>query len=268
MDISQYKQKIDAGKSINFTRFITLLPTVASSNVSRYYKAKKISAHKYEVTVLDQEFHQSLGTTKPTNRLEAAEQGNSHAAKLSFAHILVWSNEQAATPDVVVLSDDGLVKTPFNTKKKLLLIENQECFFRLPQMLNGLYDFSHVDINLDDFDIGLGNGDAVSNALLAPYFSKYDFIVCAFDFDMAGLQMYHGLKEQPSLAICQIDWLVPSDLRDYYSLFRLNAQTADRLLSAIDLADSLSLPQVSEAFRQTKHFMEQEMLLLPLTTGQ
>jgi len=262
MDITQYKQKIDAGKPINFQRFLELLAPSPANDWHRYYTAKKISANQYQVTVLDHSFHQALEKPKPKDRIEATKQGDSHASNLSVAHILVWTNTKQSTPEVVVVFEKGAQHLSFRVKKKLLLIENQECFFRLEEMLNGLNHFVENQINIGDYDVALGNGDAVTNQLLQPYLKQYKTIDCAFDFDLAGLQMYRSLKRSENLNSTTVNWLAPSELAPYYKDFLLKAKTSKRLLSAIELAYELNLPHVAEAFRTTQQFMEQEMLLI------
>jgi hypothetical protein len=91
------------------------------------------------------------------------------------------------------------------------------------------------------------------------WYRQYKTILCAFDYDTAGLKMYRTLKS--NLAE-QVQFIQPADYKQYKSYFRMKPDSYSQLLECIQLAEELGFSELSITVKKEKKFMEQEILLL------
>jgi hypothetical protein len=87
---------------------------------------------------------------------------------------------------------------------------------------------------------------------------QYEQIWCAFDFDAAALEIYDHLTKRYG---DKLRFLSPPDLQPWYSKFQATVKSTEQLNKAMALAQQHELHGLAEAFRQTRHFLEQEVLL-------
>lgn len=281
MNLHQYLLAIENNKAINLRRFIALLPAEHQQHWRNIFKKgdKTQGKDTYPLSVTDELcFKQLLQTTKPSNnRVDAAKKGDSHQHNTSMSFLLVYPNvlikrvtsEKIKCPEVVVMDNTGLT-IEFKPQKTLVIIENQENFFRFQEFLPQLLLTELTDVPID---ITFGAGNTVTNSLNDTFFAQYQEILCCFDYDFGGLTMYASLikviklmsndKTKP-----QIHFILPStdkltDAMFINTHFKKIPEEAKHWQKAISLAEQLELPELAQVFRLSKKFMEQEVFLSP-----
>ncbi len=268
MNLHQYLLAIQDNKAINLKCFLSLLSAQHQHNWRNIFKKgdKTLSKDTYKLSVIDQQcFKELLEASKPIhNRIEAAINGDSHKQKTSMSYLLVYPNiliqselsKQLICPKVVVIDGVGLTKA-FQTQKKLIIIENQENFFRYQEFLPQLINTS------EPLDVTFGQGNSITNSLNAIYFDQYQEVLCCFDYDLGGLTMFSTLTK---LTKASVEFIVPTAIslkneafvNDH---FKKVPEKVVHWQKAIKLAEQLGLNDLAQAFNTSKKFMEQEVYL-------
>lgn len=267
MTLHQYLLAIQDNKAINLKRFLSLLPAKHQQNWRTIFKKgeKTPNTDKHKLSVIEpQGFNRLLDASKPiNNRIEAAVKGDSHQQNTSMSFLLVYptvSIQSMSTPLVcpkVVVSDGANVIQEFQSQKTLVIIENQENFFRYQEFLPQIVNISR------QVDIVFGQGNGISNSLNSNYFEQYQEILCCFDYDHGGLTMFSSLK---NLTKAKLEFILPDPVSLLNEAF-LNAhfkKTPEKTThwhKAIQLAMQLGLKDLAQAFKTSKKFMEQEVYL-------
>ena len=265
--LSHYLHKIKAGKTINYPLFLQELPANVRVDKDLLFKACLVKPKHFQVEVLDeQKFEQLLREVTPIadDRVSAALIGDSHKQAVSTSYLLVFHQQLITNrPDVVVLNNDGC-NQGFTSKKTLLVIENQENFFRYQQMLPLLSEFYGKSLDLSLCDIAFGLGLQINKALNISFVGQYDTVLCAFDYDLGALRMVEGLKQRVK---GQVELLQPNDFTPWLDCFCKKPNNDDHLVDAIALAHKLGYSALGAAFKSQAKFVEQEVFLaasLPL----
>jgi hypothetical protein len=159
---------------------------------------------------------------------------------------------------------DGLAQLSlgFAPKPMLLLIENEENFFRYPQVLSLCAQMLAQPFSLQSCDVALAAGSRIGSALLTPLLTGYQLIYCAFDFDSAGLEVFDHLQKRYG---DKVRFVVPPDLMPWLDGFRAEPKSATQLQRAVELADQHQLFGLAQALLSKKRFLEQEVLLAAQT---
>lgn len=261
----KYLQQIAAGKAVNYQKLLGLLPPAFYQQRNELFRVRASGAGKWQVQIADQALFAALvaSAEQPKDRITASQQGDSHRTTTSSSFLLVY-HQQAALPrpDVVLAQGqtDGSVTLScgFVPKKTLLLVENEENFFRYQQLLPLGQLMQASEFNLDNLDIALAAGSRVGSALLQPFLSQYQHIWCAFDYDAAALELYDHLAKRYG---SRLQFLTAPDLSPWYAKFQAQPKSPALLAKAVELARQHRLDGLAEAFLVTKHFLEQEVLL-------
>ncbi len=273
MTLHQYLLAIQGNNAINLKRFLSLLPAKYQQDWRNIFKICVKTSHqdKHKLMIIDQQcFDTMLAGSKPSqNRIEAAILGNSHQHKTSLSYLLVFpavslktkSKDISLCPKVVV-SDGSVLTQEFTSQKTLVIIENQENFFRYQEFLPKLTDIPGA------IDIAFGQGNSISNTLNAIYLNQYQQILCCFDYDLGGLTMFASLKK---ITQGQLTFLRPPtmSLNNHAFInkhFKKTPDSAVHWQKAIALAIKLDLNDLAHAFNVSKKFMEQEVFLSNLNS--
>ncbi|NOQ94790.1 MAG: hypothetical protein GQ547_09185 [Methylophaga sp.] len=262
MNLKYYLGKIKEGKPINFTRFISLLPSAYSKQKRELFDATLQSPQKWLIScspeVLDK--LEQLAK-KPINRLEATVMGDSHRVSVSSGFLLVYHQGlNDNRPDVVYLEQENYLQG-FEPKKRLLIVENEENFFLPTLMLKLAGLFTKQTIDLSNTDIVLGSGLRATSKLALVWYRQYSHILCAFDYDLAGLKMYKTLKTHID---DRVNFLQPQDYKQYGAYFKMKPKSHQQLIDFIVMAEQLGFLELSETVKKQRKFMEQEMLLMEM----
>jgi hypothetical protein len=269
----KYLQNVQQGKAVNYQKLLALLPPAFYQRRTELFKVKASGAGKWQVSIADAALFQALlqSAGAPADRVTASLQGDSHRVQTSHCYLLLYHAGCAGPrPDLALAtgstSGDGQpqLSLGFTPKSTLLLIENEENFFRYPQVLVLCNQMLVQPFSLADCDVALAAGSRIGSALLSPLLAQYRQIYCAFDFDCAGLEVFDHLHKRYG---AKVQLVVPPDLTPWLDGFRAEPKTASQLQRAVELADQHQLYGLAQAFLQRKRFLEQEVLLAAPQTG-
>ena len=263
----KYLQNVQQGKAVNYQKLLALLPPAYYQRRTELFKVKASGAGKWQVSIADTALFQALlqSAGAPADRVTASLQGDSHRVQTSHCYLLLYHEACASPrPDLVLAAGsaagDGLAQLSlgFAPKPTLLLIENEENFFRYPQVLALCSRMLAQSFALTNCDVALAAGSRIGSALLSPLLEHYQQIYCAFDFDSAGLEVFDHLRKRYG---GKVQFVVAPDLTSWLDGFRAEPKNQAQLQRAVELADQHQLYGLAQAFLQRKRFLEQEVLL-------
>lgn len=262
MTLQQYINQIKAGKPINFSRFVNVLPESYHKQKHELFDVILQAPQKWLVRCSSDVLQELEAlAVQPINRLHAAELGDSHRFAVSVGFLLVYHQELVdKRPDVVYLEQGSYLQN-FQAKQRLLIVENEENFFVPDLMLQLATKFTKQQVDLTNTDIVLGSGARATSKLARSWYQQYDHILCAFDYDIAGLKMYRTLKK--SLGE-HVQFLQPDSYSECQHYFKMKPKTHSQLMECINLAQQLGFTALAATVQKHKKFMEQEMLLLEI----
>lgn len=253
MKLNQYLRKISQGDSINLDRFIECLPYSDMNEWRRIYSATRVRGG-YQLTIVNEERHNALYQSEPSDRVSASHIGRSHDFPSNFAHILVLNHfTKSQIPFVVVSGINGFRTEGKLVGKRAVLVENIENFYRYQEFLELI---GHASL-ADSCDIIFGSGNQICHHLNRQFLSTYGELYCAQDVELGGLTTYKTLKT----SLPQCDWLAPVDWEVFRNKFKLAPKNSTHLTKAIELARELKLNTEADLMNQTRHFLEQEAFL-------
>ena len=258
--LKKYLDQISEGKAVNYTKFLKALPPQYQHRKHELFSTELIAPNAWLVTILDDQAHSELSSLaeKSTSRLHAADQGNSHRTSTTVSYLLAYHElSPDKRPDIIYLDEQQTVQG-FESKKQLLLIENEENFFQYASMCSAVSLAVGELVSLKNTDIALGSGMKVCTELNVQWYNSYDRVLCAFDYDLAGLQMFSSLKDRlQGKAV----FVQPTDYSGWLSSFKKVPDSAVKLQKARELAERLGFTELSQVFADTRKFMEQELML-------
>jgi len=262
VNLQQYLIQIKAGRTINFSRFISLLPEFYDKQKYELFNVTLQAPQRWLVSCSDETLTKlEKLVEKPNTRLQATEMGDSHLVRVSFGFVLVYHGALTDNrPDVVYL-EQGSYLQGYQAKKRLLIIENEENFFQPVLMLRLAEKFTNQQFDLENTDVALGCGGRVISKLALSWYQQYNEILCLFDYDAAGLKMYQTLKAKLGE---HVQFLQPQSYSDYEQYFKMQPKSHSQLVTCINLAEKLGFTGLSKTVRKHRKFMEQEMLLLEI----
>ncbi len=258
--LNDYLDKILRGQPINYEAFLKQLPEAFRRRHRELFATEKVKANRWIVTILDETAFtelQDLAQT-PVSRVDAAKKGNSHRHGTEVSFLLVYHQGLVhSRPDVVVIgtksSDMG-----FRRARSVLVVENERNFYQYSQMLDFASETLGMHLRLMNCDVVLGGGNRVTRGAILDWLKGYEEVFCAFDYDAGGLQMFSTISA--SLGD-KATFVQPRDWQPWLPLFRNIPDATERFTRAISLAEGLGFVALTEAFRATGKFMEQEMIL-------
>lgn len=263
--LKKYLQQIKEGKAVQYSKMLQLLPPGFYQRRAELFKVRVVGAGKWQVTIVDTALFEQLwqSALEPASRQIASLQGDSHRANTSHSYLLLYHQGLTdARPDLVLAQsqNDGTVQLlqNFQPKKCLLLIENEENFFRHQEVSNLAQQMLVHDFSLASCDIALASGSRIGSALLQPFLAQYQGIYCAFDYDAAGLETFDLLQKKWG---DKVRLVVAPDLTPWLAGFIHPSKQPQQLAKALQLAEKHQLFGLVDAFRKSKNFLEQEVLL-------
>lgn len=135
--------KIKNKKPLNHRTFLRKFNKIFPDKVfSNIFDVKELSSKEALIYIKDEQAFEEIvrrveeaDNTEGTKRLKATIKGDSHKEAVSTYYILVFhENTGFMKPDVVVVNEEQVFHD-FQTKKNLLVIENQENFAHLKEHL-------------------------------------------------------------------------------------------------------------------------------------
>jgi len=258
--LNDYLQKILKGQAINYEAFLKKLPDALRRRHRELFATEKVGASRWQVTILDEAAFAALQrqAAAPVSRVDAAKKGDSHRHGTDVSFLLVYHHALTGNrPDSVVITGDS-VDIGFRLAPRVLVVENERNFYHHRQMLAFAGDCLGQTVDLTNCDVVLGGGNRITRAADLNWLTGYDEVLCAFDYDAGGLQMFASVRSALGDKAC---YLQPADWQPWLSRFRKTPDTTERFTKAIMLAEDLGFVPLAQAFRATGKFMEQEMIL-------
>ncbi|MTJ00175.1 MAG: hypothetical protein FH752_16300 [Marinobacter adhaerens] len=258
--MNDYLQKILRGQSINYEAFLKKLPDQFRRRHRKLFATEKVNTNRWLVTILDESAFAELQDVAqaPLNRVDAAKKGNSHRHGTEISFLLVYHEGVShSRPDTVVVGTES-VDMGFQQARSVLVVENERNFYQYAQMLDFAGEVLGNPLELAECDVVLGGGNRVTRGAILDWLKGYEEVLCAFDYDAGGLQMYSTIAA--SLGD-KAKFVQPQDWQPWLGRFRNTPDSTERFIRAISLAEGLGFNSLAEAFRSTGKFMEQEMIL-------
>ena len=258
--MKNYLQKILQGQAINYEAFLKKLPDSQRRRHRELFATEKVGANRWQVTILDEaafaELHRQAAS--PVSRVDAAKKGDSHRHGTDVSFLLVYHHALTGSrPDSVVITGDS-VDIGFRPAPRVLVVENERNFYHHRQMLAFAGECLGRPVDLTNCDVVLGGGNRITRAADLDWLKRYDEVLCAFDYDAGGLQMFSSVRSALGDKAC---YLQPADWQPWLSRFRKTPDSTERFTKALSLAEDLEFVSLAQAFRATGKFMEQEMIL-------
>lgn len=258
--MNDYLEKILRGQPINYEAFLKKLPEAFRRRHRKLFATEKVKTNRWLVTILNETAFTELQdvTQTPVSRVDAAKKGNSHRHGTEVSFLLVYHQRLAhSRPDVVVIGTE-FVDMGFHQARSVLVVENERNFYQYSQMLDFASETLGRRLELAKCDVVLGGGNRVTRGAILDWLQGYEEVLCAFDYDAGGLQMFSTIAA--SLGN-KATFVQPPDWQPWLARFRNIPDTTERFTRAISLAEGLGFVPLAEAFRATGKFMEQEMIL-------
>ena len=262
MHIANYLDRIKQGKAINFDNFLKKLQAEGFDDrtILNTFLIHKLSKSRYQVEIIDEEQFVKLQCNFPdytiTDRVSAAQAGDSHKHPVSQSMIILWSYLQSHP--VIVLIDAKDITAPVTLGQRLLIIENQENFVQKDQTLTFLQR-QFVDFNERALDIAHGSGNAISNRLNKAFFNRYQQIDCLLDLDIGGLTTFANLADLT--AHPRLHFLLPPCADQLLANSKLALQNKHRAALCKFKQNYPALRPAIDLMIHHKKMLEQEMYL-------
>ncbi len=258
--MNNYLQKILHGQPINYEAFLKKLPEPFRRRHREIFATEKVQTNRWLVTVLDEVAFASLqnAVASPVSRVDAARKGNSHRHGTEVSFLLAYHQRLASSrPDVVVIDGDS-ADMGFQRAPCVLVVENERNFYCYRQMLTFASGMLGRELDLEACDVVLGGGNRVNRAVVLDWLGGYDEVLCAFDYDAGGLQMFSTVS---AVLGKTARFVQPADWQPWLTHFHKIPDSTERFTKALSLAEDLGFVSLAQAFRATGKFMEQEVIL-------
>ena len=258
--MNDYLKRILKGQAINYEAFLKKLPDALRRRHRELFATEKVGVSRWRVTILDEVAFAALQqqAAAPVSRVDAAKKGDSHRHGTEVSFLLVYHQALASNrPDSVVITGDS-VDIGFRPAPRVLVVENERNFYHHRQMLAFAGECLGRPVDLTNCDVVLGGGNRITRAADLDWLKRYDEVLCAFDYDAGGLQMFSSVQAALGDKAC---FLQPAEWKPWLGCFRKTPDATERFTKAIMLAEDLGFVSLAQAFRATGKFMEQEMIL-------
>jgi hypothetical protein len=258
--LNDYLKKILKGQAINYEAFLKKLPDALRRRHRELFATEKVGVSRWRVTILDEVAFAALQqqAAAPVSRVDAAKKGDSHRHGTEVSFLLVYHHALTGNrPDSVVITGDS-VDIGFRPAPRVLVVENERNFYHHRQMLAFAGECLGRPVDLTNCDVVLGGGNRITRAADLDWLTGYHEVLCAFDYDAGGLQMFSSVQSALGDKAC---FLQPPEWKPWLGCFRKPPDATERFTKAIMLAEDLGFVSLAQAFRATGKFMEQEMIL-------
>jgi hypothetical protein len=260
MNLNHYIQRIRRGQPVNYHGFVRHLPAAIRGHHQGLFSTEKVAANRWRVSCLEAGLLDQLEaeSAMPQNRAEATWLGDSHRHQTDTSFLLVYHGALADRRPAVVVLTASEQQQDFIAKPNALLIENEQNFARPEAMLAFASRCCDKILSLENTDVVLAGGNRIVRTLNVTWLAQYRQVLCAFDYDLGGLRIYSSLRDRLGAGVLFVQ---PPDWQRHHRLFRMTPKSTARAVQAIELAHQLGFDGLAQLFRETGHFMEQEMIL-------
>lgn len=253
--MNDFFDSVDNRKPLNFDSYIKKFKKI-NIDISKMFYSEIVKKPLYVLTAKSYLEYSDLKNqfyiiADKNTRIGAAKLGNSHKANVSYSFLL-FKKDIDSKVETLFFNDNILLhKETINIKKKVVIIENLENFG------NTINNFKNIDINFNEYSYVYGSGKSILNSSFNDFFDTFEEILCLFDIDYDGLEMFDLLNEKFSNS----KFIYPSNISDYLKksirfiskeeLFRLNCR----------FGNNKDLHEILEKINKDNKYVEQELYL-------
>lgn len=261
--MKKFFDNVDNKKPINFKRYIEKFKEKGIA-IEKMFVPVLVKHPLYILTPTNHEEYATLKTKmnvhiEKTDRASYAVHGDSHLTSVSYAFLLVKESINATIKTVFFNKGEIHQTEPLSLKKKAIIIENLENFG------NTLANFEHINIDLNEYSVIFGSGNTITNTMFNDFLMSFDEILCLFDIDAGGLQMFNTLdKRYPH---CQ--FIYPDNLLCIMDKYVANSHGKEVVLALNSkFGDNKKLHPILTLINKTQKTVEQELYLIEDTNDE
>jgi hypothetical protein len=254
--LNNFFDNIDNGKPVNFDSFIKKF-LAKNVDISSMFQAKMSKKPYYYLTPKNIEDYTHLKSNFYVNadkvdRIGAAQFGNSHHIKCSYSYLL-YKEHLESNVSTLFFKENFITNTnPFALRKKIIIIENIENFGNLKN------NFRHSSLNINEYSFIFGSGDSINNKYFSDFFNKFDEVLCLFDIDKAGFEMFEGLENNHK----NCKFIYPDNIDDVFAISRRTLRNEEILMLNQRFSNNEKLHDILNKINIYKKTIEQELYLV------
>lgn len=261
--MKKFFDNVDNNKQVNFKLYIEkfkekgiaiekmFVPVLVANP---YYILTPKNIDDYNTLKLKMNVH-----IEKTDRTSYAVHGDSHLTSVSYAFLLV--KESINDTIKTVFFDKGKIEQTelVAMKKKAIIIENLENFG------NTLANFRNINIDLTEYSFIFGSGNSITNPMFNDFLMSFDELLCLFDIDAGGLQMFNTLdKRYP-----QCQFIYPDNLLWIMDKYVANSHGKEVVLALNSkFGYNKKLHPILTLINKTQKTVEQELYLIEDTNDE
>ena len=261
--MKKFFDNVDNKKQVNFKRYITKFKEKGIS-IENMFIPVLVSNPNYILTPKNIDDYNMLKlkmniNIEKTDRTSYAIHGDSHLTSVSYAFLLVKESINATIKSVFFETGEIKQTEAFSLKKKVIIIENLENFG------NTMANFRHINIDVNNYSFIFGSGNAITNGKFTNFFNTFDEILCLFDIDSGGLQMFNTLAKHHA----QCQFIYPDNILEIMDKYVASSHGKEVVLSLNSkFGDNPKLHPIHTIINRTQKTVEQELYLIEDTNNE
>jgi hypothetical protein len=218
----------------------------------------KVLNKKFFISFINNLKEEYIDNKVLSNRTEAAAKKiHTHKVNVSHSYLLIRKLNNLNNISTILI-DKNNIYSEFKNCKICLIIENFEVFCKIENIS------SKFNINFNETDIIYGSGKSINNQLNTKFLSKYDKLICFFDIDKSGFDMYISLKNSLEKYNTKVINLFVDDIDKYFKINNKFDTGFDNIIEFIRNKKNILDKQdmiVLDFIRKYEIGIEQEMFL-------
>lgn len=253
--MKSFFENVDQRKKINFDLYISKFEK-KGVDIKKLFSSEMLKKPFYILTPIDYDKYQILKNqyyinSDKTSRVGAALHGNSHNNKCSYSYLLCQDSINGNVQSIFFNGNNICKTNKIDFKKKAVIIENMENFGNIDK------NFKNIKINLEEYSFIFGAGNHITNSFFTEFLSDFDELLCLFDIDKEGMEMFTRLDNKHSNCI----YIYPDNIDEYLtkSVRVLNNQEVIGLV--VQFESNNKLTDILEKIKIHKKQVEQELYL-------
>lgn len=263
VSMKKFFDNIDNKKQVNFKLYIEKFKDKGIS-IEKMFVPVLVANPYYILTPKNIDDYNTLKLKmnvhiEKTDRTSHAVHGDSHLISVSYAFLLVKESINATIKTVFFEKGEIKQTEPLLLKKKVVIIENLENFG------NTLANFRHINIDVNDYSFIFGSGNAITNGKFTDFLNSFDEILCLFDIDSGGFQMFTLLDKRHE----QCQFIYPENILQIMDKYVANSHGKEVVLSLNSkFGDNQKLHPILTLINRTQKTVEQELYLIEDTNNE
>lgn len=261
--MKNFFENVDNKKQVNFKRYIEKFKEKGIA-IEQMFIPVLVKNPFYILTPKNIDDYNTLKSKmnvhiEKNDRTSYSVHGDSHLISVSYAFLLVKESINATIKTVFFEKGEIKQTEPLSLKKKVVIIENLENFG------NTLANFRHINIDVNDYSFIFGSGNSITNGKFTDFLKSFDEILCLFDIDAGGFQMFNTLSKCHD----QCQFIYPDNILDIMDKYVANSHGKEVVLSLNSkFGDNKKLHPILTLINRTQKTVEQELYLIEDTNNE